>query len=202
MGIDIDESKVNRNEPGLWASWTAATAAGLIIGYLPSALLVNEVDLGLARVLVPLLAGVLIGAAQWLVLRSYVTYSADWVLNLAGSWVLGYALGLLVVDLLTNRLIGTILSFILFGAIVAVFQWPILRREIPHLWMWVVANIAGWALGAYVSQLVIAAMFGDQPASLPVVTVVNMAVTGLIAGAVTGLALVWIVRQPERAVAA
>ncbi len=93
MGIDIDEAKVNRNETGLWLGWTLATAAGLIVGYLPSAALVNQVELGLARIIVPLLAGVLIGVAQWLVLRNYVTRSADWVLNLAGSWVLGYTPG-------------------------------------------------------------------------------------------------------------
>jgi hypothetical protein len=198
MTIDIDESKVERNETGMWLGWTVATALGLIIGYLPAALFVDQVDLGIARVIVPLLAGALIGVAQWLVLRNYVTNSADWVLHLAGSWVVGYSLGLLVVDFLGSSFLGPILVYILFGLIIAVFQWPVLRREIPHLWVWVLANVIGWTLGAFLSQLAIAGLFGAKPGSPVVTMLVNMAVTGLVAGLITGLALVWIVRKPER----
>jgi hypothetical protein len=202
MAIDIDEAKVERNETGLWLGWTLATALGLLIGYLPAALLVDQMDLGLARVIVPLLAGLLIGAAQWLVLRNYLTACSDWIINLAGSWVAGYSLGLLVIDLLANRFLGTVVSFLLFGLIIAVFQWPVLRREIPQFWLWALANMVGWALGAFLSQAAIAALFGANLASPALLTVVNMAVTGLAAGLVTGLALVWIVRKPERPVAA
>jgi hypothetical protein len=198
MAIDIDEAKVHRNETGLWLGWTLATALGLIIGYLPTALFVNELDLGLARIIVPLLAGALIGLAQWLVLRNYVTDCSDWVLYLAGSWVLGYTLGLLVVDLLANTFLGIVFSYILFGIIIALFQWPVLHREIPRIWMWVLANVVGWGLGAFLAQLAIAGLYGSNPPSLITITVVNMAVTGLVAGLITGIALVLIVREPER----
>jgi hypothetical protein len=198
MSIDIDEAKVNRNETGLWLGWMLATALGLIIGYLPSSLFINQLDLGLVRVIVPLLAGVLIGLAQWLVLRNYVTDCSDWVLHLAASWVLGYTLGLLVVDLLAGTFMGAILGYALFGVIIALFQWPVLHREIPRIWVWVLANVVGWVLGTMLSQLVLAALFGNNPGNPVAFTVVNMAVTGLVAGLITGLALVWIVREPER----
>jgi hypothetical protein len=198
MSIDIDEAKVHRNEAGLWVGWMLATALGLIIGYLPSSLLINQLDLGLVRVIVPLLAGVLIGLAQWLVLRNYVTESSDWVLHLAASWVLGYTLGLLVVDLLAGSFMGAVLGYALFGVIIALFQWPVLHREIPRIWVWVLANVVGWVLGAVLSQLVLGALFGNNPGSPLAFTVVNMAVTGLVAGLITGLALVWIVREPEQ----
>jgi hypothetical protein len=201
MAIDLDEAKIRRNETALWLGWTLATALGLIIGYLPAALFVNQLDLGLARVIVPLLAGILIGVAQWLVLRRYVTESADWVLHLAGSWVVGYTIGLLVVDLLAESFLGVVLGYILFGVIIALFQWPVLRREVPQVGIWVLANVLGWTLGAILSQVVLAALFGENPANLLAITVVNMAVTGLVAGLITGLALVRIVRQPERALA-
>jgi hypothetical protein len=198
MAIDIDEVKVHRNETGLWLGWTLATALGLILGYLPAALFVNELDLGLARIIVPLLAGTLIGLAQWLVLRNYVTDCSDWVLYLAGSWVLGYTLGLLVVDLLASTFLGIVFSYILFGIIIALFQWPVLHREIPRIWMWVLANVVGWGLGAFLAQLAIAGLYGSNQPSLITITVVNMAVTGLVAGLITGIALVLIVREPER----
>jgi hypothetical protein len=202
MAVDIDERKVERNETGLWLGWTLATALGLIVGYLPVSLIVDQVDLGLARVVIPLLAGTLIGLAQWLVLRNYLTRVHDWILSLAGSWVVGFVVGLYVVDFISRSFLGVMVSYLLFGVIVAVFQWPLLRREIPQLWLWIAANVAGWALGAYASQLAIAGLFGENPASLAVTTLVNSTVTGLVAGLITGVALVMIVRKPERTPAA
>jgi hypothetical protein len=202
MAIDIDEAKVKRNEMGLWLGWALATALGLIIGYLPSSLFVSQIDLGIARVIVPLLAGLMIGLAQWLVLRNYVTHTTDWVFYLGASWVLGYALGLLVVDLLAGSFWGMLLGYVLFGVIIAVFQYPVLHREIPHIWLWILANIVGWTLGGLLSMLAIAGLFGENPGNAMLLTIVNMAVTGLVAGLITGIALVIIVRQPDQLVAA
>lgn len=200
MAVDFDEAKINRNEFGMWLGWTLATAAGLIVGYLPLALLINQIDLGIARVIVPLIAGLLIGVAQWLVLRQFLTDCRDWVFNLTASWVAGYSIGLLVVDLFSGSFPGLLVSYLLFGVIVAIFQWPILRREIPHIFSWILANVIGWTLGAIISQVVIAVFYFDQPASPLAATLINSAVTGIVAGSITGLALVYIVRRPEQPV--
>lgn len=197
MAIDIDETRFNRNEFGVWLEWTLATAVGLMVGYLPSVWLVGGLELGLARVVVPLLAGVLIGVAQWLVLRQYVVGSHDWILNLAGGWVAGYALGLFVVQELSRSPLGALAGFILFGAIVALFQWPVLRREVPHIIPWILANVAGWTLGSYLSSLAGGALLGGRHASLLATTLLTAGVTGLVAGAIIGLALVWTIRKPD-----
>jgi len=199
MAVDFDETKVNRNEFGMWLGWTLATAAGLIIGYLPLALLVNQLELGIARIIVPLWAGLLIGVAQWLVLRQFLTDCRDWMFNLTASWVAGYAIGLLVVDLFAGSFSGLLISYLLFGLIVAFFQWPVLRREMPQILPWILANVIGWTLGALASQLALTVIFASQPAGPLAVTLLNAAITGLIAGAITGLALVYIIRRPERA---
>lgn len=197
--IDIDEAKVNRNEFGLWLAWTLATALGMLIGFLPALLLVNVLDLQWARVIVPLLAGFLIGLAQWAVLRNYLTSPADWILAGGTSWAVGFALGLLLINLLSSTLLGAWVTYVLFGVIIAVIQWPILRREIPHLWMWILANVIGWTAGFYLSQVALNAFFND-PAIPPITSTSFISVvTGLVAGAITGVALVLIVRQPERA---
>lgn len=196
--IDIDEAKVNRNEFGLWLSWTLATAAGMLIGFLPSILLVNVLPIQWARILVPLLAGFLIGITQWAVLRNYVVNSHDWILAAGTSWAVGYALGLLLINFLAKSFMGGLIGYILFGIIIAFVQYPILRREIPHLWTWIVANVVGWTAGFYVSQAALNLLF-NTPTIPPVTSTSFLAVvSGLVAGAITGVALVLIVRQPER----
>lgn len=197
MAIDIDEAKVNRNEFGLWLAWTFATALGMIVGYLPAALVVGEIDYGIARVVVPLLAGLVLGVAQWLVLRGYVTASYNWIINHAAGWVVGYAIGLLVVSLLSAIPFGALVGFLLFGVIVALFQWPIFRREMPQIWPWILANVIGWTLGAFISQWVTGAVFQNMSPSLLGSTLLTVGITGLVAGAITAFALIWIVRKPE-----
>ncbi len=199
MTIDIDEAKVERNEFGMWLAWTLATAFGMLLGFLPSILLVNVLDLALARVIVPLLAGFLIGISQWAVLRNYLTEVSDWILAGGAGWAVGYALGLFLINSLAGTLLGGLIGYVLFGAIVALAQWPLLRREIPNVWAWVLANVLGWTAGFWLSQASLD-LFFNGPTIAPVLsTSVIAGISGLVAGAITGIALVWIVRQPEHA---
>src|SRR5215510_10047905 len=133
MAIDINEAKVAHNEFGMWLEWTLATAFGMLLGFLPSIVLVNILDLTLARLIVPLWAGFLIGLAQWVVLRKYVNEVSDWVLAAGASWAVGFALGLLIMNGLTGTGLDGFFGYILFGIIVVVVQWPILPREIPDI---------------------------------------------------------------------
>jgi hypothetical protein len=195
--LDIDERKVARNEFGLWLGWTLATGLGMLVGLLTFIPLLPILDLGVARVVIPLWAGILVGAFQWLVLRGYLTHSIDWILNGGIGWALGYGLGLIIIQALRDFAWGAFLGYIIFGLIIAVLQWPVLRREIPNALPWILASIIGWALGAYLSQIVLG-LFVTGDAIEPVwSTTIIAGTTGLIAGAITGLVLVWIVRQPE-----
>ncbi len=199
MTIDVDEAKVKRSGFSLWLAWTLATAAGMLLGLVPFALLSPDLNVLLVRLLLPLWTGFLIGLFQWLVLRPYLTHSVDWVLNGGAGWALGFALGLLLIQALGSSPLGALLGYLLFGLIIAVLQWPVLRREIPNALPWVLASMVGWALGAYLSQIVLGGLFTGEAPSQLVSTSVVAAVTGLVAGAITGLALIWIVRQPDRA---
>ena len=197
MTIDIDEAKVERNEFGLWIGWTLATALGMLLGFLPTIPLVNALDLGLARVLVPILAGILIGFTQWIVLRSYLTASSDWILAGGAAWAAGYALGLFLLLNISGTFVGGILGYVLFGIVVALVQWPVLRREIPNALLWLLASALGWTAGFLSSQAALS-LFLSGPTIPPLAsTGVIAGVSGLVAGAITGAALVWIVRQPE-----
>jgi hypothetical protein len=196
MTIDIDEVKVERNELGLWLGWTLATAGGMLLGFLPTILLVDVLNLGLAQIAVPVLAGTVIGFAQWLVLRRYVTASTRWDWTDGISWAAGYILGLLLIQLLPSTVFAVFIGYFLFGVIVALVQWPVLRREIPQVFTWLLASAIAWAGGYWASQAVLS-MFTD-PLIEPVVGTAVIAITsGLVAGAITGVALIWIVRRPE-----
>ena len=198
MTIDINEAKVARNEFGMWLEWTLATAFGMLLGFLPSIVLVNIMDLAMARLIVPLFAGFLVGLAQWVVLRKYVNEVSDWILAAGASWAVGYALGLFIMNGLTGTGLDSFVGYILFGIIVALVQWPILRREIPNVWMWILANVIGWTAGFYMSQVALD-LFFNGPTIAPIAsTSVISGVSGLVAGAITGIALIWIVRKPER----
>jgi hypothetical protein len=198
MTIDIDESKVERNPVSLWLSWTLATAVGMLLGFVPASLVVDNIDLGLARVFVPLVAGLLVGLLQWVVLRPYLVQASDWILAGAAGWAVGFALGLVVIQTLSGSPIGAITGYLLFGVIIGLIQWPVLRREIPNALSWVLASIVGWAAGLLVAQLALSQFFGDNPIHPVVTSAISAGVSGLIAGAITGWAFVQIVRQPER----
>lgn len=199
MTLDLDEAKVERNEFGLWLGWTLATAGGMLFGFLLTIPLVNVLDLGFARIIVPILAGILIGFSQWVILRQYLVTSSDWVLAGGAGWAAGYALGLLLIESLSGTFLAGIAAYFLFGIIVALVQWQELRREIPSKLTWVVANSLGWAAGLWASQAALELFFND-PVIAPVVSTTVIAVTsGLVAGAITGMALIWIAGRPETA---
>lgn len=197
MAIDLDEAKVERNEIGLWLGWTLATAGGMLLGLLPSIPLVNVLNLGIAQITVPVLTGTVIGFAQWLVLRRYVTASTHWIWADGISWAGSYILGLLLIQVLPSTLFVAFIGYFLFGVIVALVQWPVLRIEIPHVITWIIASALAWAAGYWVSQAVLS-LFFREAAIAPAVSTAVIAVTScLVAGAITGVALIWIVRQPE-----
>lgn len=197
MTIDIDEIKVERNELGLWLGWTLATAGGMLLGFLPTIPLVNLLNLAFAQIAVPVLAGTVIGFAQWLVLRRYVTAATNWVWVDGVSWAAGYILGLFLIQVLPSTVFAAFIGYFLFGVIVALVQWPVLRREIPHILTWILASALAWAAGYWVSQAVLSLFFTGDLMEPAVSTTVIAVTSGLVAGAITGVALIWIVRKPE-----
>jgi hypothetical protein len=171
----------------------------MLLGLLPFALLFTNLDLLWVRLLLPLWTGFLVGLFQWLVLRPYLTHSADWMLHGGAGWALGYALGLLALQLLAELPFGALLAYLLFGLIVAVVQWPMLRREVPSTLAWVIASILGWGFGAFLSQLILNLLVAGEAVNQALNSGVVALITGLVAGAITGLALVFMARQPDRA---
>src|SRR5262245_21537588 len=106
MAIDIDESKVQRTGQRLWLEWALATTAAMLLGFLPFLLVIEFLDVLWVRWLIPLWTGFLVGGFQWAVLRHYLTHSADWVIHGGAGWAFGFALGLLIIQLLARNFWG------------------------------------------------------------------------------------------------
>ena len=119
--------------------------------------------------------GILIGVLQWLVLRRRLDRAYRWVLtNLGAVAVVGvvvFGVGVADADL------GWIVGVSIFGTVVGVLQWLVLRGQVPRAAWWVLASTVGWVVGMPLGDL-------NGPPGL-----------GAAYGAITGTALVWLLRQ-------
>ncbi len=118
--------------------------------------------------------GILVGVLQWLVLRRYVTASVRWVLASLGAVATGalvfFGVGRFDADL------GWLAGVGLYGTLAATLQCLVLRGQAARAAWWVLAGTVGW---------VVAIPFGDI-----------MGPPGwALYGAITGTALVWMLRQ-------
>lgn len=176
---------------GLW--WVLASTIGWAIGGplglamdLSRSIIVAG-SLGLAG------GGLVAGVMQWLALRRYVTRAGWWVLvgpvGAAIAAVVGVMAGLvagLSGDAVVSVNVGWVVGSGVFGTVLGVLQWLVLRRQVSRAGWWVLASTLGWVASGPVAGIVDAAV--DMA--------VGWAVLGTVYGAVTGAALVWLLRQP------
>lgn len=134
--------------------WPLAILVGFPIGGYLADLAVDGVDSVGAAIVAGLIAGAVIGAAEWFALRRWVSWL--WIPATTAGMAVGLAVGAALVDYGIDR--G---DLALMGAVtglgVGVMQALVLaRRQIPGAVWWAIANPPGWALGWFVSSYVIA----------------------------------------------
>jgi hypothetical protein len=100
-----------------------------------------------------LLAGSIIGAGQWLALRSE-GIGARWVAYTALGMAAGLALTAAVTGAGTTRA-DVIVTGLLTGAAVGAAQSPLLSRRLATVVAWTAATAAAWALGWLATSLII-----------------------------------------------
>jgi len=175
------------NRPRVWA-WPLAALLGFPIGGYIANLTVGAVDSVGAAIAGGLIAGAVVGAAQWLALREFVPWL--WVAATSVGMAVGLAGGAAVVDYSINR--GDLM---LMGAItglgVGVLQTLVLARQgfSGAVW-WAVANPPTWALAWLISSYVISANIDKR--------FTNFGASGtLLYAMVTGLLLAWVFRRTD-----
>jgi hypothetical protein len=138
----------------------AAILVSFPIGGLIADLVVNGVDSVGAALAAGLIAGAIIGAAEWFALRRWISWL--WIPATSVGMAVGLAAGAALVDYGIDR--GDV---VLMGAVtglgVGVLQTLVLaRHQIRDAWWWAVANPPAWALGWFVTSYVIARNVKEQ----------------------------------------
>jgi hypothetical protein len=194
--------------------WTIATALAIPLAQLALDILFYAVLGWLLLPLAPLLGGVIglaVGGAQSLILRQHGLAGGAWIVATGGGFA---AAGLLAfVALAIAAAAHPLARLALLAAISSVIglaQLPVMRRWTPRrAWWWVPSSMAGWTAFAAVLML--------RPEALSIVTdvarrLVDRAagystsgsalgatlVGGLLAGAITGVALRVLGQPPGR----
>ncbi len=190
---------------GFWLGWVVASTVGMLVGFfmifliygllealLGSAVTDDLFEIGwLGDLVMGIMLGIVVGILQWLVLQGRVSRVGWWILASAAA---GYGISLAFFIGIEESL-----SFSLFlrftgvaalgGAVMGTLQWLVLRGKVSRAGWWVLASTVGWALGMAVSRAI---SWGPDDAD----AIYALAVTGAVMGAVTGAALVWLLRQP------
>ena len=175
-----------------WLQWVLASMLGFAVG----AAMGNAVT----DLIFTALFGVAGGFTQWLVLRHHILGAGWWVL----ASTLGFAIapvvaitGLMAVSQIMsldgNPLVAPILLGVLSGVLSAIFPWLILRRQFAQAGWWIPAHLLGSLLGGAMGivtfhgvNLIGFYQFDWAAAG---------AMFGAGLGAVTGITLVWFLRQ-------
>jgi hypothetical protein len=143
----------------LWL-WPIAILLSIPIGGFVADLVINGVDSVGTALAGGLIAGTIIGAAGWFVLRMWISWL--WIPATAVGIAVGLAAGAALVDYGITR--G---DLVLMGAVtglgVGVLQALVLaRHKIPNAWWWALANPPAWALGWLVTSYVITTNVKEQ----------------------------------------
>ena len=182
---------------GLWLWWLFATLVGIIIGmaiiFLGLTPLPKNNSSQAAQAVrgfvIGAVFGATVGTAQWFVLRRYFDRVGWWVLLTFIGWVAYWELNNmnLLVKAQGIAFIPDLLNLAIFGVILGVLQWLLLRKKIPSAGWWVPANIAGMMLASLVIDAIDTALQGDSPFDF---------ITGsIVLAIITGICMMWLLKR-------
>jgi hypothetical protein len=167
---------------GLWISWLFASIFGGLLGWWLGWRASFLIPGFFSTVTLGLFMGLVLGALQWLVLRSHLNGAGWWVPASGVGWGLGFTTGVLLAQQFGLMEVGFGLSIgLTTGLCLGIFQWMVLKGNVSKAGVWVPVNIFAWgtslvfyrpgstALGAYI---------------------------GTLSGMVTGLAMLWLIYRP------
>jgi hypothetical protein len=126
-------------------AWWCATFLGFPVGGLVAEAIVGPIDAVWVAVVAGAIAGLAIGAAQWLVLRR-IGIDARWIALTGVGLAVGLGTGVAIFDYGTS--VGDLaIMGAVSGLCVGATQWLVLRGHVGASALWIVGIAALWALG-------------------------------------------------------
>lgn len=176
----------------LWLQWIFASAFTWIAGRLFVKDWFFSAEPNRQLLIMFAIVGLYLAVGQWLVMHRHANMNALrwiplWMLVTAvgvgiGQWAAQSVIGQLpqswLQEALNNLIAGMALGGligIVFGFVVGVAQWVVLRSRIRLAWMWIVVNVVGWGLGMQMSALI-----NTNP-------IMGSLISAIVAAVVTGL---------------
>ena len=190
-----------------WGKWVLATILGDVVAstliYSTSfySVLYNSLGFyGAQWISVPIY-GVIVGIAQWFVLRQQISR--------AGWWILATFMGRVANFGLVNTGFGTLYALLsyssaswitqpIYGAILGIAQWFVLRQQVSRAGWWILATTIGVLISnkiLYSGGMELFRPIGGFFGSILGPPIVG-GIDGMVIGAITGIALVWLLRNP------
>ena len=189
---------------GFWLKWVLASTVGVVVGSI-MVLVIGLLIYGLLEELfgsagtdivfefwltwwvMGIMLGIGVGILQWLVLRRRITGAGWWVLASAAAGAVIFQGDLESLSFgLPLRFTGIVA---LGGAVAGILQWLVLRGKVSRAGWWVLASTVGWGLSIAVLRALEWGVTDDCE-------LVPQVVSGVVLGAITGAALVWLLLQP------
>jgi hypothetical protein len=171
----------------LWI-WPIAILVSFPIGGYLADLVVDGVDSVGAAVLGGLVAGFVIGAAEWFALRRWVSWL--WIAATSLGMAAGLTAGAAVVDYGTSRGDIMIMGAVTGLGVGALQAWVLAKSRFSGALWWLVANPPAWALCWLVTSYVITRNVQDQ--------FTNFGASGAVVfGLLTWLLLAVLLRKPD-----
>lgn len=176
-----------------WLRWIGGTVAGFIVSLL-------FIEIGVRPYLGAMegiAGGLMIGVAQWLVLRRQMRSVHGWIVANLLCWTIigGSSLGAIGwIAPRTNQLLIRVIyggfDGALVGALLGLGQWLVLKRRVYGSGWWVLISSAGWSIG-----LMLGWFFGGVlylATHLFLAEVIGLGITWFVVSAITGLGLIWL----------
>ena len=171
----------------MWA-WPLASLLGFPIGGLIANLTIGAVDSVGAALAGGLIAGAVVGTAQWLALRRVVSWL--WIAATSLGLAAGLGVGAAVVDYGIDRGDLMIMGAVTGIGVGALQALVLARAGISGAVWWAVLNPPTWAVAWLISSYVISANIDER--------FTNFGASGVLLYAlVTGLLLAWLFRRTE-----
>ncbi len=186
---------------GIGLIWIFATLVGLVVGlvvmFAGVGAVINDAKPMVFGGVFGGVLGLACGVSQWLVLRKQLRKVTVWIFATLLAWAIFWSLNMAGLFGEGNGVVGKVLEGLghgaLFGLLLGAGQWLVIRNKLNSAGRWVLANLAGWSLGAAIGDGVKAALRIDTPLEI---------VLGLLLATIlTAFSMAWLIRNQSQQLA-